>query len=52
MLYHEVLTLEQFNVTGMQKSAEGIVVWDQAKLFRHSTAKAGATDKPSRTVNT
>ena len=52
MLYRKVLTLEQFSVTDKQKSAEGIVVWNQAELLRHSTAKAGATDKPSRNVHT
>jgi hypothetical protein len=39
MLYKEALMLKQFGMTGMQKSAEGIVVWEQAELFRHSRRK-------------
>ena len=39
MLYREALMPKQFGITGMQKSAEGIVVWDRAELFRHSVRK-------------
>ena len=33
------LMFEQLNMTAVQKSAEGIVVRDQVKLFRHSKRK-------------
>ncbi|MGD8914398.1 MAG: hypothetical protein PVJ68_16915 [Candidatus Thiodiazotropha sp.] len=39
MLYREALMLKQFSMTGMQKSAEGMVVWNQVELFRHSRRK-------------
>jgi hypothetical protein len=39
MLYKEALMPKQFGMTGMQKSAEGIIVWEQAELFRHSGRK-------------
>ncbi len=39
------LTEERSEVSNRQKSAEGIVGMDQERLFRHSMAKAGATDK-------
>lgn len=48
MLCREALTLKQFSVNGMRKSAEGIVVWDQARLFRRSRRKQ--EQQISRTV--
>lgn len=39
MLYRKALMAKQFGITGMRKSAEGMVVWNQAELFRHSRRK-------------